>query len=75
MKPKLGILASGRGSNAEALMEHIEKGKLDAEIAVVLSDKPDAPVLEKARKHNLKALYLDPGRRRLFLYPKSKSSG
>lgn len=69
MKGKLGILASGRGSNAEALMEHIEQGRLDAEIAIVLSDRPDAPVLEMAKQHRVKALHLDPGPKKTFLIP------
>ncbi len=69
MKGKLGILASGRGSNAAALMEHIEQGRLDAEIAIVLSDRPDAPVLEMAKQHRVKALHLDPGPKKTFLIP------
>ncbi len=69
MKGKLGILASGRGSNAEAIMTNIEKGVLDAEIAVVLSDRPDVPVLEIGRRHNVKAIYLDPGPKKTFLVP------
>ncbi len=69
MKGKLGILASGRGSNAEAIMRHIEKGNLDAEIAIVLSDRPDAPVLTIAKQHNVKAMYLDPGPKKTFLIP------
>lgn len=39
---RLGILISGRGSNFLAIADSIEQGKLDAEIAVVLSNRPDA---------------------------------
>jgi phosphoribosylglycinamide formyltransferase 1 len=51
---RLGILISGRGSNFLAIADSIERGKLDAEIAVVLSNHPDAPGLELARKRSLR---------------------
>jgi phosphoribosylglycinamide formyltransferase-1 len=51
---RLGILISGRGSNFLAIADSIEDGKLDAEIAVVLSNHPDAPGLELARKRGLR---------------------
>jgi phosphoribosylglycinamide formyltransferase-1 len=52
---RLGILISGRGSNFLAIADSIDQGKLDAEIAVVLSNHPDAPGLELARKRGLTA--------------------
>ena len=52
----LGILLSGRGSNFEAIADNVASGKLDANIAVVISNKPDAPGLESARRRGLKAL-------------------
>ena len=45
---RLGILLSGRGSNFEAIARNIADGKLDAEIAVVISNRPGAPGLEIA---------------------------
>jgi phosphoribosylglycinamide formyltransferase 1 len=49
-KAKLGILLSGRGSNFLAIADHIAQGKLTGcEIAVVISNKADAPGLEAAR--------------------------
>jgi len=55
------ILASGRGSNAEAIFKASASGKLPrAEIAALISDKPDAPALAKAREHGIKALYIAP---------------
>jgi len=57
---KLGILASTKGSDMQGIIEAIEAKKLDAEITVVISDKEDAYALERARKHNLKAVFLDP---------------
>ena len=50
---RLGILISGRGSNLEAIADQIEDGELDAEIAVVISSRPDARGLERARAHGL----------------------
>jgi phosphoribosylglycinamide formyltransferase 1 len=53
---KLGILLSGRGSNFVAIHRAIAEGRLHAEIAVVLSNKPEAAGLETARSLGLKAL-------------------
>ena len=50
---RFAILASGRGSNAEALIEAFASGFLPAALALVLSNKPDAPVLEKARRRGV----------------------
>ena len=52
---KLGILLSGRGSNFEAIAENIRAGELDAEIAVVIANKPKARGLERAREMGLAA--------------------
>jgi phosphoribosylglycinamide formyltransferase-1 len=47
---RLGVLISGRGSNLQSLIDAIASGALDAEIAVVISNNPDAAGLERARK-------------------------
>ena len=47
---RLGILISGRGSNFEAIANRIARRKLDAEIAVVIGNRPNAPGLEIARQ-------------------------
>ena len=57
-KLKLGVLASGRGSNLQAIIDNIEAGRLSAEIAVVISDQSDAFALERAKKHNLAAVHV-----------------
>jgi phosphoribosylglycinamide formyltransferase-1 len=54
----LGILLSGRGSNFEAIADNVVSGKLDANIAVVIANKPDAPGIELARRRGLKALVI-----------------
>ena len=50
---RLGILLSGRGSNFEAIADNIAAGNLDAEIAVVIANRPEARGLEIARRRGL----------------------
>jgi phosphoribosylglycinamide formyltransferase-1 len=50
---RLGILISGRGSNFEAISNNIERRKLDAEIAIVISNRASAPGLEIARQRGI----------------------
>src|SRR3990172_3983492 len=52
---RLGILLSGRGSNFMAIADNVDAGKIPAEIAVVISNRPDAPGLEEARRRGLDA--------------------
>lgn len=59
-KLPLGVLASGRGSNLQAIIDAIEDGRLNARIALVISNKRDAVALERARKHGLPGVFLDP---------------
>src|SRR5882672_10512098 len=55
---RLGILLSGRGSNFEAIADNIEAGRLEAEIAVVIANRPEARGLEVARQRGLNAVCL-----------------
>src|SRR2546428_4159517 len=59
-KLRVGVLASGRGSNLQAIIDAIEAGKLAARIAVVISNKKDAQALERARRHGGEDVFLDP---------------
>jgi phosphoribosylglycinamide formyltransferase-1 len=63
----VGVLASGRGSNLQAIMDHIKDGSLDARIGCVISDNPDAFALERAREEGVPARYIDPGKYRTRL--------
>ena len=54
--PKLGILGSGSGSNCQSIYDAIQSGSLRAEIAVVMSDNPDAFILERARSWGIPAI-------------------
>ena len=53
---RLGILLSGRGSNFEAIADNVAAGNIDAEIAVVISNRPEARGLEVARQRGLPAI-------------------
>jgi phosphoribosylglycinamide formyltransferase-1 len=55
----LGILGSGSGSNMQAILDAIEEGRLDARVAIVLSDNPDAYILERAKKHGIPTAIID----------------
>ncbi|MDH5761830.1 MAG: phosphoribosylglycinamide formyltransferase [Nitrospinota bacterium] len=57
---KIGVLVSGRGTNLQAIIDAIENGELKARIAVVISDKQDAPALERSRKHGIEAVWMNP---------------
>jgi phosphoribosylglycinamide formyltransferase-1 len=57
---KLAVLASGRGSNLQAILDRIKDGRLKAKVCVVISDCQDARALERARKEGIPALFLDP---------------
>ena len=58
MNRRLGVLISGRGSNLQALIDAIREDRLDATIAVVISNREDAEGLEKARSAGIEALAL-----------------
>jgi phosphoribosylglycinamide formyltransferase 1 len=57
---RVAVLASGRGSNLQAIIDAIESGQVQAQIVAVLSNKKDAVALVRARKHGLNDLFIDP---------------
>ncbi|MBA2656598.1 MAG: phosphoribosylglycinamide formyltransferase [Tatlockia sp.] len=57
---RLAILGSTRGTNLKALVEAINTNELSAKIELVISDKPEALILEKARHFGLNSLLMDP---------------
>jgi phosphoribosylglycinamide formyltransferase-1 len=58
-KVRIGVLVSGGGTNLQSLIDAIEEGSINGEIAVVISDREKAFALERARKHGIKAVYID----------------
>jgi len=65
----IAVLASGRGTNLQAIIENVQNGSIKANLACVVSDNADAKALERAREHNVKAIYLDPGPKKTWLIP------
>jgi len=55
----IGVLASGRGTNLQAIIEAIEDGKIAGEIKVVMSDNPDAYALKRAQQYHIDTRYVD----------------
>ncbi|MBI4127013.1 MAG: phosphoribosylglycinamide formyltransferase, partial [Deltaproteobacteria bacterium] len=53
---RLGILASGRGSNLQAIIDACELGRIAAQVTVIISDQSDAKALERAKRHNIPAI-------------------
>jgi phosphoribosylglycinamide formyltransferase-1 len=49
----LGVLVSGTGTNLQAILDAVDAGNLPAVVRVVISNKPDALALERARKHGV----------------------
>ena len=58
---KIGVLASGRGSNLQSIIDAIEDGYLkEVEIKVVISDNPQAQALQRAKDHGIAASLVNP---------------
>lgn len=63
MTLKIAVLVSGRGSNLQAIIDSIESGYIrDAAVSLVISNKEEAYALERAKNHNISAVFLDPGK-------------
>ena len=57
-KLRLAVLGSGAGTNMQSILDAIAAGNLDAEVVLVLADVEGAPILERARRHNIPARFL-----------------
>jgi phosphoribosylglycinamide formyltransferase-1 len=64
---RLGVLGSGKGSNCMAIADACAAGTIPAEVALVVSDVPDAGILEGAAKRDIKGCYIPPGKFRTKL--------
>ncbi|MBI5675134.1 MAG: phosphoribosylglycinamide formyltransferase [Nitrospirae bacterium] len=56
----VGVLASGRGSNFQSIIDNIKSGYINAKIAVLITDNPKAYAIERARNNNIETLVLIP---------------
>lgn len=59
-RPRIAVLISGRGSNLQAIIDAVAERRLRAEIAVVVSNRPEAPGLLRAREARIEALCVPP---------------
>jgi len=59
-KIKVAVLASGRGTDLQSIIDASLRGDIDAKVELVVSDRSDAYALERARKYKIKAVFLDP---------------
>lgn len=58
MPLKIGVLISGSGTNLQSIIDNIEKGFINGEISVVISNKEEAFGLERAKKHKIDAVFV-----------------
>ena len=59
-KLRVGVLASGSGTDLQSIIDASEKGMIDAEVVVVISDNKDAFALKRAGKHKIPGFFVDP---------------
>jgi len=59
-KLRVGVLASGTGTDLQSIIDASEKGMIDAQVVVVVSDKSDAFVLERAKTHGISGCCINP---------------
>ncbi|MBU0662900.1 MAG: phosphoribosylglycinamide formyltransferase [Candidatus Diapherotrites archaeon] len=60
MALKIAVLGSTKGADLQGLIDEIGSGALDAQIVLVLSDRKQAFILERAKKHGIRAVFVDP---------------
>lgn len=58
-RTRVGVLASGRGTDFQSIVDAVERGDLDIEVVVLICNNPGAPVLERAARHGIEALVVD----------------
>jgi phosphoribosylglycinamide formyltransferase-1 len=57
---RIGVLASGGGTDLQSIIDASENGMIDGKVVVVISDKKDAFALSRAKKHNINTYFIDP---------------
>ncbi len=58
-RPRLGVLISGRGSNLQAILEAVADGRLEVDVALVISNRPEAEGLRRAERAGVETLVLE----------------
>ncbi len=59
-KLRIGVLASGGGTDLQSIIDASEKGMIDAQVVAVISDSKDSFALKRAEKHKIKAFFINP---------------
>ncbi len=59
-KLRVGVLASGSGTDLQSIIDASEKGMIDAQVVVVISDNAEAYALQRAKKHTISAYFVNP---------------
>lgn len=59
-KLRIGVLASGGGTDLQSIIDASEKGMINAEVVAVISDNKEAFALKRAEKHKIKTFFVDP---------------
>lgn len=59
---RIGVLASGRGSNLQSIINNIQEGKIKASIKIVISDKKNAQALDRADNYDIKSVFVNPAK-------------
>lgn len=60
MSLRVAVLGSTRGTSMQGVLDAIDDGDLDARIVLVISDRASAPILERAVRHGIPQMFLDP---------------
>lgn len=60
MKLRVGVLGSTRGTALKGVLDAIAAGTLDVDLRIVISDKPTAPILDRAKLYKVAPLFIDP---------------
>ncbi|MCX7885666.1 MAG: phosphoribosylglycinamide formyltransferase [Verrucomicrobiae bacterium] len=68
-KLRIGVLGSGNGTNCEAIMDACERGVIPGAVVIVVSDNPEAFILERARRHNVPTATIGPSAYKTRLEP------
>ncbi len=66
---RIGILGSGRGTNAQTILEACRRGDIPTEVAIVLSDVANAVILQRAKQFDVPARFIAPGKFKTKLEP------
>lgn len=69
-KIRIGVLASGSGTDLQSIIDAIDDELLDGTLVIVLSDNKDAYALKRAEKHNIETMFLDPKKKNRKTYDK-----